>query len=57
MDATFKNVPPSPKGYDQDRHEWGMVLKEAARLNFEDEIMEMKLGDFVNIPAHQKHRV
>jgi cupin 2 domain-containing protein len=43
--------------YDQDRHEWVMVLRGAARLQFEDEIVEMKPGDFVNIPAHRRHRV
>jgi cupin 2 domain-containing protein len=32
-------------------------LKGAARLRFEDSIVEMKPGDFVNIPAHKKHRV
>jgi cupin 2 domain-containing protein len=49
----------SPDGfwYDQDHHEWVMVLKGAARLSFEDETVEMKPGDFVNIPAHKKHRV
>jgi cupin 2 domain-containing protein len=49
----------SPSGfwYDQDRHEWVVVLKGAARLRFEDETIEMKPGDFVNIPAHKKHRV
>ena len=34
-----------------------MVLRGAARLQFEDEIVEMKPGDFVNIPAHRRHRV
>lgn len=34
-----------------------MVLKGAARLRFEDEITGLKAGDFVNIPAHKKHRV
>ena len=43
--------------YDQGRHEWVVVLKGAARLLFEDEAVEMKAGDFVNIPAHRKHRV
>jgi hypothetical protein len=33
------------------------VLKGAARLRFEDETVEMQPGDFVNIPAHKKHRV
>ena len=45
--------------YDQDHHEWVVVLKGAARLRFEDDEqpVEMKPGDFVNIPAHRKHRV
>jgi cupin 2 domain-containing protein len=43
--------------YDEDQHEWVVVLKGAARLRFEDEPVEMKPGDFVNIPAHRKHRV
>ena len=34
-----------------------MVLKGAATLHFEDNMVEMKPGDFVNIPAHTKHRV
>ena len=51
----------SPEGfwYDQDQHEWVMVMKGAARLRFEGEEQSvvMKPGDFVNIPAHKKHRV
>lgn len=49
----------SPEGfwYDQGQHEWVVVLKGAARLRFEDATVEMKPGDFVNIPAHKKHRV
>jgi cupin 2 domain-containing protein len=51
----------SPEGfwYDQDQHEWIVVLKGAARLRFEDheQPVEMKSGDFINIPAHRKHRV
>lgn len=49
----------SPEGfwYDQDQHEWIVVLKGSARLMFEDELLEMKSGDFINIPAHRKHRV
>lgn len=45
--------------YDQEQHEWVMVLKGAARLRFEgeDQPREMKPGDWVYIPAHQKHRV
>ena len=49
----------SPEGfwYDQDQHEWVVVLKGAARLQFEDGVVEMKPGDFINIPAFKKHRV
>ena len=49
----------SPEGfwYDQNDNEWVIVLKGAARLRFEDSILEMKPGDFVNIPAHKQHRV
>ncbi|NCC94718.1 MAG: cupin domain-containing protein [Opitutae bacterium] len=51
----------SPEGfwYDQGRDEWVMVLVGAARLRFEgdDNALEMRPGDFVNIPAHRRHRV
>jgi cupin 2 domain-containing protein len=51
----------SPEGfwYDQNQHEWVVVLKGAARLRFEgeDQPVEMKPGDFATIPAHKKHRV
>ena len=51
----------SPEGfwYDQDQHEWVVVLKGTARLRFEDDEqpVELKSGDFINIPAHKKHRV
>jgi cupin 2 domain-containing protein len=43
--------------YDQAQHEWVIVLKGAARLQFEDEMVEMKPGDFINIAAFRKHRV
>ncbi|MHB0956912.1 MAG: cupin domain-containing protein [Pirellulaceae bacterium] len=45
--------------YDQDQHEWVLVLSGAARLRFEngEQVVAMKPGDFLNIPAHQRHRV
>lgn len=43
--------------YDQRQHEWAIVLKGAARLQFEDCMVEMKVGDFINIPAFKKHWV
>ena len=49
----------SPEGfwYDQGQNEWVVVLKGAARLRFEDGVVEMKPGDCINIPAFKKHRV
>jgi cupin 2 domain-containing protein len=49
----------SPEGfwYDQSEQEWVMVLQGAARLQFEDRVVEMTAGDWINIPAHHKHRV
>jgi len=43
--------------YNQPQHEWVIVLKGAARLQFEDGMVEMKVGDFINIPAFKRHRV
>lgn len=51
----------SPDGfwYDQNEHEWVLLITGAARLWFEDEdtTVEMKPGSFINIPAHKRHRV
>jgi cupin 2 domain-containing protein len=49
----------SPEGfwYDQDEHEWVVVLQGAARLQLEDKTIDLAPGDFINLPAHTKHRV
>ncbi len=49
----------SPTGfwYDQDQHEWVLLLTGSARLQFEQSSLDLKPGDHVNIPAHVKHRV
>jgi cupin 2 domain-containing protein len=49
----------SPEGfwYDQDEHEWVMVLQGAARLQLEDKTVDLRPGDHINLPAHTKHRV
>jgi cupin 2 domain-containing protein len=43
--------------YDQEQNEWVLLASGAALLEFEDRKLEMKAGDHVLIPAHQKHRV
>ncbi len=49
----------SPEGYwyDQDQHEWVVLLKGRARLTVEDQTVDMSPGDFLDLPAHKKHRV
>ena len=51
----------SPPGfwYDQDEHEWVIVLQGSAVIEFEDEPEPARLqtGSYLNIPAHAKHRV
>lgn len=51
----------SPKGewYDQQEVEWVVLLQGAAVLQFEDEdqCTELRPGDWVEIPAHCRHRV
>lgn len=51
----------SPPGfwYDQAENEWVVVLKGEARLRFEqgDRLVHLVEGSYVNIPAHERHRV
>jgi cupin 2 domain-containing protein len=54
---SFGHVSPAGFWYDQPQHEWVIVMRGAARLQFEDSMVEMKPGDFINIPAFKKHRV
>jgi len=48
---------PASGWYEQEKHEWVMVVKGHAILTFEDRELELKPGDYVNIPAMQKHKV
>jgi len=51
----------SPRGfwYDQPQSEFVVLLQGSAVLQIEgeDQSRVLKPGDFVNLPAHQKHRV
>jgi cupin 2 domain-containing protein len=49
---------PAGQWYDQDRHEWVLLLQGAARLAFADRReVTMAPGDWLQIPARQRHRV
>lgn len=45
--------------YDQEGAEWVVLVSGGARLRFEgeEELVEMRPGDYVNIPARCRHRV
>ena len=45
--------------YDQDRNEWVLLLRGAARLEFEagNQKVDLVPGSYVNIPAGVRHRV
>src|SRR6266849_1365625 len=45
--------------YDQDANEWVILLSGSAGLLFEgnEEVLVMRPGDYVHIPAHRRHRV
>lgn len=50
----------SPEGswYDQESHEWVLLMQGAARIRFEgEEPIDLLPGAFINIPSHKRHRV
>jgi len=53
------HVSPKDFWYDQPNSEWVIVLQGHAKLRFRenDEVIELFLGDHLNIPPHVKHRV
>jgi cupin 2 domain-containing protein len=51
------HVSPPDFWYDQPENEWVVLLRGAARLRFEEHVIELEPGDYVDIPAHKKHRV
>lgn len=52
------HVTPENDWYDQNQHEWVVVLQGEALLAIENhEELHLKAGDYINIPAHVRHRV
>jgi cupin 2 domain-containing protein len=50
---------PPDAWYDQDTHEFVVLLQGRARLQFADSdtLVSLNPGDYLSIPAHQQHRV
>ncbi|MEM6612768.1 MAG: cupin domain-containing protein [Cyanobacteria bacterium P01_C01_bin.72] len=55
--STGQSSPPG-EWYEQDKDEWVILLQGGAILSYEDNsIIKLTAGDYIFIPAHQKHRV
>jgi cupin 2 domain-containing protein len=56
---SFGQATPAGQWYDQEQHEWVVLLSGAAGLRFEGEegLRVLHPGNFVKIPAHTRHRV
>ncbi len=49
---------PAEGWYDQEQHEWVLLLEGEAHLEFEDrQIKKLSKGDYILIPAHCRHKV
>lgn len=49
---------PETGWYDQDENEWVLVLSGYGVIEFENgDTIKLKQGDYLNIKAHQKHKV
>lgn len=50
---------PADFWYDQDKNEWVLLLKGRAEIRFleDNKSVVLNSGDYLNIPAHVKHRV
>lgn len=49
---------PASGWYDQEHNEWVMVVRGEARILFDDgRSVSLAAGDYLQLPAHTKHRV
>ena len=56
--VSMGHTTPAGVWYDQESDEWVLLLSGAAQLRFDDaDQLDMRPGDCILIPAHQRHRV
>lgn len=56
--VSFGHMTKESEWYDQSRDEWVILLCGEAVISFLNEgDVRLKAGDYINIPAHKKHRV
>lgn len=55
---SYGQASPENFWYEQDENEWVILLAGSAELEFEaEDIVKLKQGDYIYIPAFKKHRV
>lgn len=56
--VSFGHASPEGFWYDQEQHEWVLVVSGRAGLEIEGRpVRELMPGDWIDIPAHVRHRV
>lgn len=57
--VSFQHGSPQDFWYDQEQNEWVVIIQGSASIRIEGKEPPIKMGpgDFINIPAHQRHRV
>lgn len=56
--VSYGQSSPDSGWYNQDEHEWVMVLEGSGTIEFENaDTVTLNKGDYINISAHTKHRV
>lgn len=56
--VSYGQSSPQDFWYDQEEHEWVLVLSGWGCVEFEDgRTFTLQPGDYLEIPAHQRHRV
>ena len=57
IERIFSNSVRNGQWYDQKEDEWVILLRGEAELDLGSHRQQLHRGDYVLIPAHQKHRV
>lgn len=55
--VSYGNASPDGFWYEQEENEWVILMQGSAKLEFSDRIVVLNKGDYLFIPAREKHRV
>ena len=55
--VSFGQVSPDGFWYESDENEWVLVLEGSSQLRFDDKLVDLAPGDYLNIPSGMRHRV